>query len=167
MPLFRREEHSRVVSCLLQEGCLGKSRDQWKNSALRLPSYPVLFTGTESETKAFMAVCIETAKRYSLDDYRTPVFIFERLCSIIYPVSSRHTCSHMQVLCISWNGIRLLKQGSFHCSRTDPKPCDARWGWFDASHVELYWYAVPFLDRDTTAETVHFSDADKTSLCSI
>ncbi|KAL7976230.1 hypothetical protein Chor_008327, partial [Crotalus horridus] len=42
-------------------------------------------TGTESETKAFMAVCIETAKRYSLDDYRTPVFIFERLCSIIYP----------------------------------------------------------------------------------
>lgn len=45
-------------------------------------------TGTESETKAFMAVCIETAKRYNLDDYRTPVFIFERLCSIIYPVSS-------------------------------------------------------------------------------
>lgn len=47
----------------------------------------VLLTGTESETKAFMAVCIETAKRYNLDDYRTPVFIFERLCSIIYPVS--------------------------------------------------------------------------------
>lgn len=47
----------------------------------------VLFVGTESETKAFMAVCIETAKRYNLDDYRTPVFIFERLCSIIYPVS--------------------------------------------------------------------------------
>lgn len=35
-----------------------------------------------------MAVCIETAKRYNLDDYRTPVFIFERLCSIIYPVST-------------------------------------------------------------------------------
>lgn len=35
-----------------------------------------------------MAVCIETAKRYSLDDYRTPVFIFERLCSIIYPVGA-------------------------------------------------------------------------------
>lgn len=46
-----------------------------------------MLAGTESETKAFMAVCIETAKRYSLDDYRTPVFIFERLCSIIYPVS--------------------------------------------------------------------------------
>uniref|UniRef100_UPI00358DF698 E3 ubiquitin-protein ligase UBR4 n=1 Tax=Myxine glutinosa TaxID=7769 RepID=UPI00358DF698 len=42
-------------------------------------------TGTESETRAFMAVCIDTARRYSLDDYRTPVFIFERLCSVIYP----------------------------------------------------------------------------------
>lgn len=50
----------------------------------------MLFIGTESETKAFMAVCIETAKRYNLDDYRTPVFIFERLCSIIYPVSYLH-----------------------------------------------------------------------------
>jgi len=52
-----------------------------------------LFAGTESETKAFMAVCIETAKRYNLDDYRTPVFIFERLCSIIYPVSCFFTLS--------------------------------------------------------------------------
>uniref|UniRef100_A0A4W5Q9J2 Uncharacterized protein n=1 Tax=Hucho hucho TaxID=62062 RepID=A0A4W5Q9J2_9TELE len=50
-------------------------------------------TGTESETKAFMAVCIETAKRYDLDDYRTPVFIFERLCTIIYPVGATLLCS--------------------------------------------------------------------------
>ncbi|XP_022084216.1 E3 ubiquitin-protein ligase UBR4-like isoform X1 [Acanthaster planci] len=42
-------------------------------------------TGTESETRAFMAVCVDTVKRYGLDDLRTPVFIFERLCSIIYP----------------------------------------------------------------------------------
>ncbi|XP_055254807.1 E3 ubiquitin-protein ligase UBR4 [Moschus berezovskii] len=48
-------------------------------------------TGTESETKAFMAVCIETAKRYNLDDSRTPVFIFERLCSIIYPEENEVT----------------------------------------------------------------------------
>ncbi|XP_058849008.1 E3 ubiquitin-protein ligase UBR4 isoform X2 [Acipenser ruthenus] len=48
-------------------------------------------TGTESETKAFMAVCIETTKRYNLDDYRTPVFIFERLCSIIYPEENEVT----------------------------------------------------------------------------
>ncbi|XP_060527250.1 E3 ubiquitin-protein ligase UBR4 [Cylas formicarius] len=42
-------------------------------------------TGTEEETKAFMSVCIETVERYSLQDILTPVFIFERLCSIIYP----------------------------------------------------------------------------------
>ncbi|XP_050663780.1 E3 ubiquitin-protein ligase UBR4 isoform X18 [Leptidea sinapis] len=42
-------------------------------------------TGTEAETAEFMAVCIETVRKYPLHDYRTPVFIFERLCSIIYP----------------------------------------------------------------------------------
>ncbi|OAD57065.1 E3 ubiquitin-protein ligase UBR4, partial [Eufriesea mexicana] len=42
-------------------------------------------TGTEEETKAFMAICVETVQKYSVEDVRTPVFIFERLCSIIYP----------------------------------------------------------------------------------
>lgn len=42
-------------------------------------------SGTEEETKAFMAVCVETVQKYSPHDVRTPVFIFERLCSIIYP----------------------------------------------------------------------------------
>ncbi|XP_054271979.1 E3 ubiquitin-protein ligase UBR4-like isoform X4 [Macrosteles quadrilineatus] len=42
-------------------------------------------TGTEAETKAFMAICIETVEKCSQDDVRTPVFVFERLCSIIYP----------------------------------------------------------------------------------
>ncbi|XP_076048949.1 E3 ubiquitin-protein ligase-like protein poe isoform X2 [Oratosquilla oratoria] len=42
-------------------------------------------SGTESETKEFMAVCVETVKQYPADDLRTPVFIFERLCSIIFP----------------------------------------------------------------------------------
>lgn len=32
-----------------------------------------------------MAVCIDTVKKYPLHDFLTPVFIFERLCSIIYP----------------------------------------------------------------------------------
>ncbi|BFZ02848.1 hypothetical protein BsWGS_05885 [Bradybaena similaris] len=44
-----------------------------------------LTTGTESETKEFMSVCVQTVKKYPLEDYRSPVFIFERLCSIIYP----------------------------------------------------------------------------------
>uniref|UniRef100_A0A2C9K8S7 UBR-type domain-containing protein n=1 Tax=Biomphalaria glabrata TaxID=6526 RepID=A0A2C9K8S7_BIOGL len=44
-----------------------------------------LTSGTESETKEFMSVCVQTVRKYPLDDYRSPVFIFERLCSIIYP----------------------------------------------------------------------------------
>lgn len=32
-----------------------------------------------------MSVCVETIQKYSIHDVRTPVFIFERLCSIIYP----------------------------------------------------------------------------------
>ncbi|KAI0242917.1 E3 ubiquitin-protein ligase UBR4 [Lamellibrachia satsuma] len=42
-------------------------------------------TGTESETKNFMAVCVETVNKYPPNDFVSPVFIFERLCSIIYP----------------------------------------------------------------------------------
>ena len=42
-------------------------------------------TGTESETSSFMSVCVQSVKSCKLDDLRTPVFIFERLCSIIYP----------------------------------------------------------------------------------
>ncbi|KAF2363969.1 E3 ubiquitin ligase UBR4 [Trinorchestia longiramus] len=41
--------------------------------------------GTEEETRRFMAVCIETVQQYPADDLRTPVFLFERLCSIIHP----------------------------------------------------------------------------------
>lgn len=32
-----------------------------------------------------MAVCIKTVEKCSLQDILTPVFIFERLCSTIYP----------------------------------------------------------------------------------
>lgn len=32
-----------------------------------------------------MAVCVETVQQYPADDLRTPVFLFERLCSIIHP----------------------------------------------------------------------------------
>lgn len=47
-----------------------------------------LTTGTEEETRAFMAVCIETVGKYPADDQLTPTFIFERLCSIIFPEES-------------------------------------------------------------------------------
>lgn len=32
-----------------------------------------------------MAICVETIQKQNPQDVRTPVFIFERLCSIIYP----------------------------------------------------------------------------------
>ncbi|XP_026807089.1 E3 ubiquitin-protein ligase UBR4 isoform X1 [Rhopalosiphum maidis] len=41
--------------------------------------------GTETESKAFMAICVETVEKCDIQDVRTPVFVFERLCSIIYP----------------------------------------------------------------------------------
>jgi hypothetical protein len=34
-----------------------------------------------------MAVCVNTVDKYPLHDFLSPVFIFERLCSIIFPVS--------------------------------------------------------------------------------
>lgn len=42
-------------------------------------------TGTEEETRAFMSVLIDTVSNTPMNDIKTPVFIFERLCSIIHP----------------------------------------------------------------------------------
>lgn len=42
-------------------------------------------SGTEEETRAFMAVLIDTVRKTPMNDIKTPVFIFERLCSIIHP----------------------------------------------------------------------------------
>ena len=40
--------------------------------------------GTKVETRRFMSICIETVNNFDLGDLITPVFIFERLCNIIY-----------------------------------------------------------------------------------
>ncbi|XP_022651482.1 E3 ubiquitin-protein ligase UBR4-like isoform X4 [Varroa destructor] len=45
-------------------------------------------TGTENETRAFLELCVETVKKFGADDIRTPVFIFERVCNLIYPEES-------------------------------------------------------------------------------
>lgn len=42
-------------------------------------------SGTEKETGSFMSICIETVKNCPSKDIKTPVFVFERLCSIIHP----------------------------------------------------------------------------------
>jgi E3 ubiquitin-protein ligase UBR4 len=40
-------------------------------------------SGTEEETLAFMAVLIDTIKKTPMKDIKTPIFIFERLCSVL------------------------------------------------------------------------------------
>lgn len=42
-------------------------------------------SGTEAETRKFMWICVETVNNFDLDDLVTPVYIFERLCNMIYP----------------------------------------------------------------------------------
>ncbi|OTF73004.1 hypothetical protein BLA29_001157, partial [Euroglyphus maynei] len=56
-----------------------------ETQAALLELLELLTTGTRAETINFMKVCIESVKKCSLQDLRTPVFIFERLCSIIHP----------------------------------------------------------------------------------
>ena len=42
-------------------------------------------SGTEAETKSFMAICVQTLSKCPVGDVLTPTFIAERLCSIISP----------------------------------------------------------------------------------
>lgn len=42
-------------------------------------------SGTEEETRAFMEILIDTVEKTRINDIKTPVFIFERLYSIIHP----------------------------------------------------------------------------------
>lgn len=46
-----------------------------------------LTSGTEEERQEFMASCVETLKKFKMTDLITPIFVFERLCNIIHPVS--------------------------------------------------------------------------------
>lgn len=89
-----------------------------------LMSVILFFLGTESETMAFMAVCVETVKKYGLDDFRTPVFIFERLCSIIYPVCNNSISFLLFIY------VLLLSET---CVCVCIKTCDNR--------VQLYYFA--------------------------
>ncbi|KAB0801611.1 hypothetical protein PPYR_03797 [Photinus pyralis] len=88
---IRRQYKSRLVGAVLN-GYLSLRRlvvqrtrliDDTQEKLLEL--LEDMTTGTEEETKAFMAICIDTVEKCSLLDVLTPVFIFERLCSIIYP----------------------------------------------------------------------------------
>ncbi len=72
------------VLVIIAESCLSKLESPFTDMFL-----VAMVTGTESETKAFMSVCVDTVRKYPMSDFVSPVFIFERLCSIIFPVSAR------------------------------------------------------------------------------
>lgn len=49
-----------------------------------------LTSAAEEEREDFMALCIQSLNKLKKSDLVTPVFIFERLCNIIRPVSARY-----------------------------------------------------------------------------
>ena len=88
---IRRQYKSRMVAFVLN-GYLSlrklvvqrtKVIDETQEALLEL--LEEMTTGNESETVAFMSVCVDAVNKCPLHDMITPVFIFERLCSIIYP----------------------------------------------------------------------------------
>jgi len=92
--LIRKHYKSRLVAFILN-GYLSlrklvvqrtKIIDETQDNLLEL--LEEMTTGTEDETSSFMAVCVECVNKCKLDDLTTPVFIFERLCLIIYPEES-------------------------------------------------------------------------------
>lgn len=91
VPTIRKQFKSRLIAFILN-GYLSlrklvvqrtKIIDETQDNLLVL--LEEMTTGTETETASFMAVCVEAVNKCKIDDPRTPVFIFERLCSIIYP----------------------------------------------------------------------------------
>ncbi|KAL1517166.1 hypothetical protein ABEB36_000965 [Hypothenemus hampei] len=90
-PAIRRQYKSRLVGAVLN-GYLSLRRlvvqrtrliDETQEKLLGL--LEEMTTGNQSETKSFISICIKTVERCPLQDILTPVFIFERLCSLIHP----------------------------------------------------------------------------------
>lgn len=50
-----------------------------------LETLELITTGNEKDTEEFIKTCVLTVEKYPLDDLRTPLFIFERINSIIFP----------------------------------------------------------------------------------
>ena len=92
VPTIRQQYKSRLVAFVLN-GYLSLRKLVVQRTKLTDESQDTLLEPLEemttgTETESFMKVCIEQVNKCKLDDLRTPVFIFERLCSIIYPEES-------------------------------------------------------------------------------
>ncbi|KAI1305185.1 E3 ubiquitin-protein ligase UBR4 [Halotydeus destructor] len=91
VPAISKKFKSRLITFVL-DGYLSlrklvvqrtKLIDETQDALLEL--LEEMTTGTETEMSSFMEVCLDAVAKCNLDDLRTPVFIFERLCSIIFP----------------------------------------------------------------------------------
>ena len=56
-----------------------------------------LTSGTEEETKKFMAECVASLKTFSTNDLVTPLFVFERLNNMILPEKSDDVSFYLQL----------------------------------------------------------------------
>lgn len=90
-PFIRNKFKSRLIATVLNS-YLSLKKLLFKRTKLideaqdrLLSTLEQMTTGTEAETRKFMHICIDTVNNFDLDDLVTPVFIFERLCNIIYP----------------------------------------------------------------------------------
>lgn len=90
-PLIRNKFKSRLIATVLNS-YLSLKKLLFQRTKLideaqdrLLATLEQMTTGTEVETRKFMHICIDTVNNFDLDDLVTPVFIFERLCNIIYP----------------------------------------------------------------------------------
>ena len=88
---IRQAYKSRLVAHVLN-GYLGlrklvlqRTRLVEETQELLLQLLGDMTTGTEAETRQFMSVCVNTLQKCLGDDLVTPVFVVERLCSIIHP----------------------------------------------------------------------------------
>jgi len=97
VPRIRSRYKTKLVGCVLK-GYLSlrklvvqrtKVIDETQEMLLEL--LEGMTTGSESETAAFIDVCVEAIKDCNESDIRTPVFIFERICSTIHPEGNIHS----------------------------------------------------------------------------
>lgn len=89
IPAVRRNKRVSLLSTVLggylalKRIRLHRTRPIEEAQEILLSLLEEITSGTEEETKIFMTVCVETLKKCPREDLATPVFVFERVCSLI------------------------------------------------------------------------------------
>ena len=87
--------------CLLSRLVIQRTKRIDDSQELLLAMLEDLTSGTELERQEFMASCVEILQRFSKRDMITPIFVYERLCSIIHPVSGHSRKASFKDLCMT------------------------------------------------------------------